>query len=87
MADFGLLLLLLFACGCCGGGFGAFEEAVLGPYWGCVLLSPFCLWFLSFGRVLRVVSPAPELSKLPANIMNSYAMYVQMYKNFFRMCK
>ena len=36
---------------------------------GCVLLSPSCLRFLGFGRVFRVVSRAPELSKLRGNII------------------
>ena len=45
MVDFGLLLLLPFACGRCGGGFGAFGGPVIGPFQACVLLSPSCLWF------------------------------------------
>ena len=43
---------------------------------GCVLLFPSCLWFLGFGRVFWVVSPAPELGKPPGNIINSYEMCI-----------
>ena len=76
---FALVLLLLFACGGYGGGMDALGRTLLGPFWECVLLSPFCLWFLGFGGVFWVVSPVPNLSKIPGNIINSYEMYVQTY--------
>ena len=79
MADFELFLLLLVACGRRGGGFDAFVGLVLGPCQECMLLSSSCLWYLGFDRVFWVVSPGPELSKPPGDIINSYEMYLQMY--------
>ena len=76
---------ILGSCCCCflPGAAVVVPLVPLGACAGALLevsaVIPFCLWFLGFGRVFWVVSRAPELSKPPSNVINSYGMYFQMY--------
>ena len=54
MADIGLVLLLLFACGLLWWWLGRFWGTVLEPFRGFVLLSPSRLQFLGFGGVFFI---------------------------------